>query len=87
MAHLVSQPGSVATLPEHLSYRGIADDLADRIRSGEYPPGARLPSTAQLAVLYSVNRSTIVRAVGLLHYAGLVEGVQGVGVFVVGALP
>lgn len=68
--------------PARLSYRGIADDLAARIAAGEYLPGAQLPSTSQLAELYAVNRSTVVRAVGLLHDRGLVSGVAGVGVFV-----
>lgn len=83
MAHSVSQPGSTVTMPPtRLSYRGIADDLAARIAAGEYPPGSQLPSTSALAELYAVNRSTVVRAVGLLHDRGLVEGVPGVGVFV-----
>lgn len=82
MAHSVSQPGSVTVPPIRLSYRQIADDIAARITSGEYPPGARLPSTAALAGLYSVNRSTVIRAVGLLHDRGMVVGVAGRGVFV-----
>jgi len=65
-----------------LSYREIADDLGQRIASGEYPPGAQLPSTTELADLYSVNRSTIVRAMGLLHDRGVVYGIAGRGVFV-----
>lgn len=65
-----------------MSYREVADDLAARIRAGEYPPGSRLPSYAQLATLYSVSVSTISRAVGLLRYQELVAGVQGVGLFV-----
>lgn len=83
MAQWVSQPGSTITLPPaRLTYRGIADDLTARINSGEYSPGAQLPSTAQLASLYSVSVATIVRAVGLLHDRKLVTGVAGVGVFV-----
>lgn len=83
MAHSVSQPGSTATMPPtRLSYREIADDLGQRIASGEYPPGAQLPSTSQLAELYSVNRSTIVRAMGLLHDRRVVVGVAGRGVYV-----
>lgn len=65
-----------------MSYREVADDLAARIGAGEYPPGSRLPSYAQLASLYSVSVSTISRAVGLLRYQELVAGVQGVGLFV-----
>ena len=84
MAHYAGQPGSTAIMSEQrLSFRGIADDLTDRIRRGEYPAGSRLPSTSQLAEMYSVNRSTIVRAVALLHDRGLIYGEQGRGMFVV----
>lgn len=65
-----------------LSFRGIADDIQSKIRSGEYPPGSQLPSTADLATIYKVNRSTIVRAVALLHDRGLIYGEQGRGMFV-----
>jgi GntR family transcriptional regulator len=67
---------------QRLTYRGIADDIAARIASGEYPPGSKLPSHAQLVQIYSSSLATIVRAVGLLHDRRLVQGVQGVGVFV-----
>ena len=40
-----------------LNTQQIADDIADRIRSGEYPAGSALPSYTQLAELYSVHRS------------------------------
>jgi len=65
-----------------MTYRQIADDLGQRIATGEYPPGAKLPSTTELAALYSVNRSTIVRAMGLLHDRGVVIGAAGRGVYV-----
>lgn len=82
MAHYAGQAGSTAVMPEHLTFRGIADDIADRIRRGEYPPGGQLPSTTALADLYSVSRSTVVRAVGLLHDRGLIRGEQGRGMYV-----
>jgi DNA-binding GntR family transcriptional regulator len=71
------------TVPR-LTYREIADDLAARIRSGEYPPGASLPSYANLAKLYSVSVSTAQRAVALLHDRGLIIGEKGVGLYVAG---
>jgi DNA-binding GntR family transcriptional regulator len=69
------------TVPR-LTYREIADDLAARIRSGEYPPGAALPSYSKLADLYSVSVSTAQRAVALLHDRGLIIGEKGVGLYV-----
>jgi GntR family transcriptional regulator len=68
------------TIP--LSYRGIANDLAERIRIGEYPPGSRIPSYRQLSTLYSVHISTAQKAVMALEERGVVVGVPGRGVFV-----
>jgi DNA-binding GntR family transcriptional regulator len=59
----------------------IADDLAARIRSGEYPPGTQL-HYQQLAKLYDCPRSRIKQAMVRLSAWGLVEYVQGVGTFV-----
>ena len=83
MAHSVSQPGSTTVMAvKKMTYKQIADDLAQRIASDQYPPGSKLPSTTELAGLYSVDRSTIVRAMGLLHDRGLVLGQPGRGVYV-----
>jgi len=50
-----------------LSYRQIADDIAPRDPRGEYEPGSRLPSYAQLADIYDVSYSTAARAVRVLR--------------------
>lgn len=68
------------TIP--MGYRKIAEDLRARIAKGEYPPGAKLPSYAELAELYSSSVSTIQRAMLLLQTQGIVIGVQGVGLYV-----
>jgi GntR family transcriptional regulator len=70
------------TVPRHLSYRGIADDLAARIELGEYPRGTTLPSYKQLSEIYGVSVATIARAISLLHDRDLVYGEPGRGVFV-----
>lgn len=70
-------------MPVPMSSRQIADDLSDRIRSGEYPPGSQLPSLRELAGLYSVSVSTIQRAQELAKDRGLVIGSPGRGVYVV----
>lgn len=74
-------------MPRRLNYRQIADDLADRIRSGEHPPGSQLPTYTQVAALYGVSKATAYRAVSLLVDRGLAVGSQGRGVFVVEELP
>lgn len=68
--------------PAKLTFVGIADDIESRIRSGEYAAGVKLPSISQLAYLYSVSVSTVVRSMALLRDRKLVDGVQGIGVFV-----
>jgi GntR family transcriptional regulator len=68
--------------PQRLTFRQIADDLEDRIRVGDYPVGARLPSYPELAELYSVSRATIALAVALLKDRGVAVGHSGLGVYV-----
>ncbi|MEH0830651.1 GntR family transcriptional regulator, partial [Micromonospora sp. CPCC 205714] len=36
------------TVPPRYRYEQIADDLAERIASGEFPPGSKLPSRREL---------------------------------------
>ncbi len=67
------------TIP--MGYRKIAADLRARIEAGEYPPGQRLPTYAELAQLYSSSVSTVQRAVMLLQVQGVIVGVQGAGLY------
>lgn len=64
------------------SYLDIADDLAERIERGEYPPGSWLPTYPALARMYSVSRATIQRALLVLRTRGVVVGYQGKGSYV-----
>lgn len=67
-----------------MTFQQIADDLAARIESGEYPPHTKLPSNRQLAALYSVSVGTIDKVHIVLRNRGLTYGVPGSGVFVEG---
>ncbi len=60
----------------------IVDDLAERIRRGQYPPGTQLPTYAALAGLYDVSPATIAIVIRLLRERGLVVGVPGRGTYV-----
>ncbi|MGC9064979.1 MAG: GntR family transcriptional regulator, partial [bacterium] len=42
-------------------YLAIKDNIEQRIKEGEIPLGARLPSERDLAIEYGVNRATIRR--------------------------
>lgn len=63
-------------------YRRIMNDIREQIADGRLAPGAKLPSTQELAELYEVRPSTVRQAITLLIEAGDVRGHQGLGVFV-----
>ncbi|MEU1889008.1 GntR family transcriptional regulator [Micromonospora sp. WMMD987] len=71
------------TVPPRYRYEKIADDLADRIKSGEFPPGSKLPSRRELIEHYGVTEPVIDRAMQVLRIKGMTETLPGVGVFVV----
>lgn len=56
--------------------------LLDRVRSGEWPLGHRLPGETTLAVQLGVGRSTLREAVRELAGKGVLDSRQGAGVFV-----
>src|SRR5215471_15097732 len=69
-------------VPGQPKYQRIADDLRAKISSGEYPPGSQLPTKAELMARYQVAVNTVERAIAELRKAGLVETLQGAGMFV-----
>jgi 8-oxo-dGTP pyrophosphatase MutT (NUDIX family)/DNA-binding transcriptional regulator YhcF (GntR family) len=68
-------------------YRQIAGELRARIETGEYPPGSRLPSKAELMSRFSVALNTVDNAIRVLRDLGLAETKQGLGTFVSDPLP
>ncbi|WP_319019186.1 FadR/GntR family transcriptional regulator [Glutamicibacter sp. JL.03c] len=60
-----------------------AELLLDRIRSGEWPLGAKLPGETTLAPQLGVGRSTVREAIGQLVGKSVLQTRQGAGVFVV----
>jgi GntR family transcriptional regulator len=62
--------------------RVMADDLRNKIESGELGPGDKLPSERELAEKYGTARNTAREAVRLLTEAGLVVAEHGRGSFV-----
>jgi GntR family phosphonate transport system transcriptional regulator len=65
-------------------WRQIAEALEKEIRGGARGPGERLPTEAELAERFGVNRHTVRRAVAALQERGLVTVSQGRGTFVPG---
>jgi GntR family histidine utilization transcriptional repressor len=62
--------------------RRIEADIAARIRSGEWPPGHRIPVEIELAAQYGCARATANKAIVSLAQAGLVERRRRGGSFV-----
>lgn len=76
-------PPSATAEPRRL-YRQIAEQLRARIRSGQYPLGARLPPERDLAQQLKVSRPTVREALIALEVEGLVEVRMGSGIYVAG---
>lgn len=88
MTSPVAVPSHGATSSEEASARGtsLTDDLfaklESRIRSGQLPPGSRLPSQKEIALSESVSRTVVREAVARLTAQGLTVSRQGSGVYV-----
>lgn len=63
-------------------WAAIARTLREDIAQGRYVPGDRLPTEAQLAARFGVNRHTVRHALSSLVEDGLVRTRRGAGAFV-----
>ncbi|MGW3936278.1 GntR family transcriptional regulator [Streptomyces phaeochromogenes] len=63
-------------------YQQVAAAIREAILSGEFAPGAPLPSEAQLIERYKVSRPTVRNAVAALRAEGLIDVHHGKGSFV-----
>lgn len=69
-------------MPRDAIWSAIAAALREDLAQGAYAPGARLPTEADLAVRFGVNRHTVRRALAALAAEGIVQPRRGSGVFV-----
>jgi GntR family transcriptional regulator len=58
-------------------YKQIADELRDRIVSGQLAPGDDVPTEAELAQRWSTSRGPIRNALAALRQEGLIETTRG----------
>lgn len=72
---------------ERGTYRRIADELRQRVRCGDLPAGAMVPSELALGEAYGVARGTARAALAILAEEGLIEVVPGQGRRVAGSPP
>ncbi len=71
MAENVAANGSRRSSPQE-----IADSLRERIRAGELKPGDRLPTQAELAERFGVERGAVRQALRVLQDDGLLTNVS-----------
>jgi GntR family transcriptional repressor for pyruvate dehydrogenase complex len=62
----------------------VVAELSERIESGLYGTGDRMPSSARLCEEFGVSRTVVREAIASLRLAGRVVARQGAGVFVTG---
>ncbi len=64
------------------AYLQIVQQVEQALRMGTLRPGDQLPTVKQVVAEVTVNPNTVTKAYRELEHAGLVEGRQGVGTFV-----
>jgi GntR family transcriptional regulator len=63
-------------------YGSVSQAIRERVMSGQYPPGTRIPTAEELAAEFGVSTITVRRAVRDLSFEGVLVGRQGLGVYV-----
>ncbi|ACL01731.1 transcriptional regulator, GntR family [Desulfatibacillum aliphaticivorans] len=74
--------GSIDRNSYEPAYVQLMNLLKSQIASGQFPPGSRLPSEAQLCKKYNISPMTVRRSINLLIDQGMVDTTQGKGTFV-----
>jgi LacI family transcriptional regulator len=68
--------------PQISKHRHLYETLEKAIREGQFAPGARLPTEAELMERFGVSRTTVIRTLRDLQSEGIVTRRQGSGSFV-----
>ena len=71
----------------HKQYERIKDFITDKVMSGDWPVGHRIPTEHELTAMFAVSRMTVNRAVRELSAEGLVRRQPGAGTFVTNERP
>jgi len=75
-------PESQTQAPSQSLHARILGELIERILSGEWPPGYRIPSELELANQYGCSRMTVSKVLTKIVQAGLIERRRKAGSFV-----
>lgn len=70
---------SASTVP---LFEQLKEELKDKIKSGKYTPGQKIPTETELNKIYGVSRITIRRAIEELEKEDIITKKQGKGTFV-----
>ena len=63
-------------------YLQIADAICERILTGQWPEGDRIPSVRECGVSLEVNPNTVARSYDELSSEGIIHNKRGIGYFV-----
>lgn len=63
-------------------YLQIADAICERILTGAWPEGERIPSVRECGVALEVNPNTVARSYDELSTEGVIRNKRGIGYFV-----
>ncbi len=75
-------PARPAPDEEAPRYRRVKDFITERVLSGDWPHGQRVPSENELTAQFGVSRMTVNRALRELTAEGWLTRIQGAGSFV-----
>lgn len=68
-------------------FQQIADTVCDKIISGEFPVGSKIPSVREQAATMGVNQNTIMRTYMELQRENIINNQRGIGFFVTKSAP
>lgn len=60
----------------------VMDQIKSLIASGQYKPGDKIPTEADLAERFGIGRSSIRQAINIFNYLGVLESKASLGTFV-----
>ena len=63
-------------------YLQIADAICERILTGTWPEGERIPSVRECGISLEVNPNTVARSYDELSSEGIIHNKRGIGYFV-----
>ena len=63
-------------------YRELEEEIRNKITSGEWRPGTKVPSELELCETYGLSRSTVRKSIESLVLSGYLERSKGKGTFV-----